>query len=245
MGIVNAGALPIYDDIAPDLLKLCEDAILNRTTDATEKLLEYAQREKATGPKEKVVQEEWRTKSVQSRLEHALVKGISNSPAKFYENSQLGLGIVDFIVEDTEEARKMFPSSLNVIEGPLMSGICILIKFACFSNFWSKGMSVVGDLFGAGKMFLPQVIKSARVMKKAVAHLIPFMEAEKAEKQKNNPGAELLPQHAGSFYVVLICFTSSHSQHRDYFIGHCEGRRARYWEEYSRCGAGMQQLQSH
>ena len=80
MGIVNAGALPIYDDIEPELLKLCEDAILNRTNDATEKLLEYAQKEKTTGPKEKVVQEEWRTKSVQSRLEHALVKGTQMSP---------------------------------------------------------------------------------------------------------------------------------------------------------------------
>eukprot|EP00026_Physarum_polycephalum_P000861 Phypoly_transcript_00862.p1 GENE.Phypoly_transcript_00862~~Phypoly_transcript_00862.p1 ORF type:complete len:1261 (+),score=203.53 Phypoly_transcript_00862:42-3785(+) len=170
MGIVNAGALPIYDDIAPELLKLCEDAILNRSSDATEKLLEYAQREKSTGPKEKAVQEEWRTKPVQSRLEHALVKGI-----------------VDYIVEDTEEARKMFPSSLNVIEGPLMSG-----------------MSVVGDLFGAGKMFLPQVIKSARVMKKAVAYLIPFMEIEKAEKQKNDPNASSQPQHAGTVVLATV-----------------------------------------
>eukprot|EP01132_Coremiostelium_polycephalum_P011877 gene11877-14527_t len=148
MGIVNAGQLPIYDDIDKDLLKMVEDAILNRTSDATEKLLEYAQKSAKT-EKTSTEVEEWRTKPVGERITHALVKGITSH-----------------IIEDTEEARKTMPSSLNVIEGPLMDG-----------------MNVVGDLFGAGKMFLPQVIKSARVMKKAVAHLIPFMEEEKAQKR--------------------------------------------------------------
>ncbi|EFA77656.1 cobalamin-dependent methionine synthase [Heterostelium album PN500] len=154
MGIVNAGQLPIYDDIEKDLLTMVEDAILNRTNDATERLLEHAQKNAKT-EKATTEVEEWRTKDVSSRITHALVKGITN-----------------FITEDTEEARNTLPSSLSVIEGPLMSG-----------------MNVVGDLFGAGKMFLPQVIKSARVMKKAVAYLIPFMEEEKAAKRALNADA--------------------------------------------------------
>ncbi|EGG20151.1 cobalamin-dependent methionine synthase [Cavenderia fasciculata] len=157
MGIVNAGALPIYDDIDKDLLLMCEDAILNRSNDSTERLLEYAQRSKGSEGAGKAAEvEEWRTKPVQERISHALVKGITSH-----------------IIEDTEEARLTMPSALRVIEGPLMSG-----------------MDVVGDLFGAGKMFLPQVIKSARVMKKAVAHLIPFMEEEKLAKRARGEVAE-------------------------------------------------------
>jgi len=145
MGIVNPGMLQIYDDIPKDLLVLVEDVLLNRTDDATEKLLAYAETVKAKGKKiEK--DEEWRKLPVNERLAHALVKGIT-----------------DYIEVDTEESRKTFPRSLEVIEGPLMAG-----------------MSIVGDLFGSGKMFLPQVVKSARVMKKAVAYLTPFMEQEKA-----------------------------------------------------------------
>lgn len=157
MGIVNAGALVIYEDIPKDLLQLIEDAILNRREDATERLLEYAEKEKemkkSGGSAEaSKIAAEWRSKPVEERIAHALIKGI-----------------VEFIEDDTEEARQRFDHALQVIEGPMM-----------------KGMSVVGDLFGAGKMFLPQVIKSARVMKKAVAYLIPFIEEEKAKKQGGN-----------------------------------------------------------
>ena len=147
MGIVNAGALPLYDDIDKTLLKICEDLLWNLDPEGTEKLLEYAQTHSG-GAKVAASADEWRSLSVEERLQHSLVKGIDK-----------------FVVEDTEEARQdtnLYPRPLNVIEGPLM-----------------RGMSIVGDLFGAGKMFLPQVIKSARVMKKAVAHLIPFMEEER------------------------------------------------------------------
>jgi len=147
MGIVNAGCLPLYDDIPKDLLKICEDLLWNLDPEGTDKLLEYSLSHSA-GAKAEVVVDEWRSKNVQERLQHSLVKGIDK-----------------FVVEDTAEARintSLYPRPLNVIEGPLM-----------------KGMSIVGDLFGAGKMFLPQVIKSARVMKKAVAYLIPFMEEER------------------------------------------------------------------
>lgn len=150
MAIVNAGNLPLYDDIEPKLLQLCEDLLWNRDPGSTEKLLQYAQG-LGKGAKKQIVTDEWRNGNVEERLEHALVKGIDK-----------------YVVEDTEEARQcleMYPRPLNVIEGPLM-----------------KGMGVVGDLFGAGKMFLPQVIKSARVMKKAVGHLIPFMEKEREER---------------------------------------------------------------
>jgi 5-methyltetrahydrofolate--homocysteine methyltransferase len=146
MAIVNAGALPLYDDIEPELRGLCEDVILNRRADATERLLEAASRFKGDGgarPKEKDLA--WREAPVAERLTHALVHGIT-----------------DFIEADTEEARQAAARPLDVIEGPLMAG-----------------MNVVGDLFGAGKMFLPQVVKSARVMKQAVAYLQPFLEAEK------------------------------------------------------------------
>ncbi|XP_048026464.1 methionine synthase isoform X2 [Megalobrama amblycephala] len=149
MGIVNAGNLPVYDDIDKELLLLCENIIWNRDPDATEKLLLYAQNN-AKGGKKVIQTDEWRHSSVEERLEYALIKGIEKH-----------------VVEDTEEARLQtdrYPRPLHVIEGPLMNG-----------------MKTVGDLFGAGKMFLPQVIKSARVMKKAVGHLIPFMEEERQQ----------------------------------------------------------------
>jgi 5-methyltetrahydrofolate--homocysteine methyltransferase len=144
MGIVNAGNLPVYDEIPGDLLQMVEDVILNRRKDATERLIAYAEKLKGKAGKEEKV-EEWRSASVQERLKHALVRGI-----------------LDHISEDTEEARGQYPRSLDVIEGPLMDG-----------------MNIVGDLFGSGKMFLPQVVKSARVMKKAVAVLEPWLQAEK------------------------------------------------------------------
>lgn len=144
MGIVNPSQLEVYDEIDKQLLEYVEDVLLDRRDDATERLLEYAEKVKGKG-KEKVVDEEWRKQPVAERLSHALVKGI-----------------VDYIDADTEEARQQFDRPLEVIEGPLMSG-----------------MNIVGDLFGQGKMFLPQVVKSARVMKKAVAYLMPFMEEEK------------------------------------------------------------------
>jgi 5-methyltetrahydrofolate--homocysteine methyltransferase len=147
MGIVNPAMLEVYDNIPKDLLERVEDVLLNRRDDSTERLLEFA--ETVRGDKKiEVIDEEWRKEPVSKRLEHALVKGL-----------------VDFIVEDTEEARLQHDKPIQVIEGPLMAG-----------------MNVVGDLFGAGKMFLPQVVKSARVMKKAVAHLQPFIEAEKDGK---------------------------------------------------------------
>lgn len=145
MGIVNAGQLAVYEEIEPHLRELVEDVILNRRPDATERLVEHAETIKGQGGAAAEVDEAWRKEPVEERLKHALLKGI-----------------VKYIDEDTEEARKKYPTGLAIIEGPLMDG-----------------MSVVGDLFGAGKMFLPQVVKSARVMKKAVAYLTPFMEAEK------------------------------------------------------------------
>lgn len=144
MGIVNAGMIEVYEEIPKDLLVLVEDVILNRRPDSTERLVSFAETLKAKG-KVEVAEQEWRSGTVDERLSHALVKGIT-----------------DFIEADTEEARKKYGRPLRVIEGPLMDG-----------------MKVVGDLFGAGKMFLPQVVKSARVMKKAVFYLLPFMEAEK------------------------------------------------------------------
>jgi 5-methyltetrahydrofolate--homocysteine methyltransferase len=143
MGIVNAGQLVVYEDIEPELLELVEDVIFDRRDDATERLVEYAGRVKGEATRREV-DLSWREAPVEKRLEHALVHGI-----------------VDFIEEDTEEARQRADRPLDVIEGPLMSG-----------------MQVVGDLFGDGKMFLPQVVKSARAMKRAVAYLEPFMEAE-------------------------------------------------------------------
>ncbi|NUT54051.1 MAG: dihydropteroate synthase, partial [Saccharothrix sp.] len=144
MGIVNAGQLAVYEDIPKDLLELVEDVLFDRRPDATDRLVSFAETVAGKGTK-RVVDLAWREGPVAKRLEHALVHGI-----------------VDFIVEDTEEARLAAARPLDVIEGPLMDG-----------------MKVVGDLFGSGKMFLPQVVKSARVMKRAVAHLEPFMDAEK------------------------------------------------------------------
>ena len=145
MGIVNAGQLAVYTDIPGDLRERVEDVVLNRRDDATERLLDIADATKGTAAKDSVPDLSWRQKTVGKRLEHALVKGIT-----------------EFIVEDTEEARLETARPIEVIEGPLMDG-----------------MNVVGDLFGSGQMFLPQVVKSARVMKQAVAHLLPFIEEEK------------------------------------------------------------------
>ncbi|MCA3255481.1 MAG: dihydropteroate synthase, partial [Alphaproteobacteria bacterium] len=150
MGIVNAGQLDVYDTIDPELREACEDVILNRRTDATERMLDLAEKFKGGGQVAEKTAEEWRSWPVEQRLSHALVKGLDA-----------------FVVEDTEEARLTAARPIEVIEGPLMAG-----------------MNVVGDLFGEGKMFLPQVVKSARVMKKAVAHLIPYIEAEKEEGAK-------------------------------------------------------------
>jgi 5-methyltetrahydrofolate--homocysteine methyltransferase len=144
MGIVNAGQLAVYEEIPKELLALVEDVLLNRRPDATERLVTFAETVKQKD-KAAAKDDEWRQWTVEERLSHALVKGIT-----------------DYIDQDTEEARKKYPKPLAVIEGPLMAG-----------------MNVVGDLFGSGKMFLPQVVKSARVMKKAVAYLMPFMEEEK------------------------------------------------------------------
>ena len=153
MGIVNAGQLKVYDEIAPELRDLCEDVVLNRRDDATERLLAFAETVKAKG-KVIVKDETWRKGSVEERLSHALVNGIT-----------------DYIDQDTEEARLKYPRPLDVIEGPLMAG-----------------MNIVGDLFGSGKMFLPQVVKSARVMKKSVAILTPYIEAEKEKWVAENGG---------------------------------------------------------
>jgi 5-methyltetrahydrofolate--homocysteine methyltransferase len=146
MGIVNAGQLDVYDDIPSELKDACEDVVLNRRPDSTERLLDIATKYKGDGSVAEAKTEEWRLLPVAKRLEHALIKGIDQ-----------------YVVEDTEEARQQFARPIEVIEGPLMDG-----------------MNVVGDLFGSGKMFLPQVVKSARVMKKSVAHLLPFIEAEKS-----------------------------------------------------------------
>jgi 5-methyltetrahydrofolate--homocysteine methyltransferase len=147
MGIVNAGQLEVYDDIPKDLLERVEDVLLNRRSDATDRLTEFSESVKKKDKKVDARVLAWREADVEERLKHALIHGIT-----------------DFIDPDVEEARQKYPRPLSIIEGPLMDG-----------------MNVVGDLFGSGKMFLPQVVKSARVMKKAVAYLMPFMEAEKAK----------------------------------------------------------------
>jgi len=153
MGIVNAGQLAIYDDLPTELRDAVEDVVLNRRDDATERLLDIADKFKGDGSTVKKEEDlAWREEPVSKRIAHAMVKGIDA-----------------FIVEDTEEARLQFDRPIQVIEGPLMDG-----------------MNVVGDLFGDGKMFLPQVVKSARVMKKAVAHLLPYIEAEKSEGARSN-----------------------------------------------------------
>ena len=168
MGIVNAGQLQIYDEIEPTLKHLCETVILNRdnlNNEATEKLIEFASTVK-TKDKEEKKEELWRSESVEKRLAHALVNGIT-----------------EFIEVDTEEARLKYNKPIEVIEGPLMTG-----------------MNVVGDLFGAGKMFLPQVVKSARVMKKSVATLTPFIEAEK--KDTSNAPKILLATVKGDVHDI-------------------------------------------
>jgi len=152
MGIVNAGQLAVYDDLPAELRDAVEDVVLNHNNEATEKLLELAEKYHGNAVAEKKEDLSWREKPVAKRIEHALVKGLDQ-----------------YVVEDTEEARLTFARPIEVIEGPLMDG-----------------MNVVGDLFGSGKMFLPQVVKSARVMKKAVAHLLPYIEAEKSGAVETN-----------------------------------------------------------
>jgi len=179
MGIVNASQLAVYDDLPEELRERVEDVILNRRDDATDRLLEIADKYKGGGKEAKKEDLEWRSWPVAKRLEHALVKGIDT-----------------YVVEDTEEARQSFDRPIHVIEGPLMDG-----------------MNVVGDLFGEGKMFLPQVVKSARVMKKAVAHLIPYIEAEKTEGANKSNGRILMATVKGDVHdigknivsVVLQC----------------------------------------
>ncbi|MDC9724493.1 MAG: methionine synthase [Gammaproteobacteria bacterium] len=159
MGIVNAGQLAIYDDLAEELRERVEDVVLNRRDDSTERLLDIAEKYRGDGKKVEVKEDlEWRSWEVEKRLEHALVKGIT-----------------EFIDEDTELCRQNAERPIQVIEGALMDG-----------------MNVVGDLFGAGKMFLPQVVKSARVMKKAVAYLMPFIEDEKEEGDENSSNGKIL-----------------------------------------------------
>ncbi|MTI31890.1 methionine synthase [Xanthovirga aplysinae] len=178
MGIVNAGMIEVYEEIDKELLERVEDVLLNRREDSTERLVDFAETVKQSG-KKKVENLEWRNASVEERLSHALVKGI-----------------VDYIEEDTEEARLNLGKPLKVIEGPLMDG-----------------MNIVGDLFGEGKMFLPQVVKSARVMKKAVAYLLPYLEAEKEGNQTQSAGKILLATVKGDVHdigknivgVVLAC----------------------------------------
>jgi 5-methyltetrahydrofolate--homocysteine methyltransferase len=170
MGIVNAGQLVVYDEIEPQLKELCEDVILNKRPDATERLVTFAETVRAKGKEGEKKDETWRTHSVEERLKHALVNGIT-----------------DYIDIDTEEARQKYPKPLDVIEGPLMAG-----------------MDVVGDLFGSGKMFLPQVVKSARVMKKSVAILTPYIEAEKEERLKAHLAAGTKNEEAAGAAKVLM-----------------------------------------
>jgi 5-methyltetrahydrofolate--homocysteine methyltransferase len=182
MGIVNAGQMAVYDDLAPELREACEDVVLDRRPDAAERLLALAQKFQGHGKEKKEADLAWRERPVDERLSHALVHGIT-----------------DFIEVDVEEARRKAERPLHVIEGPLMDG-----------------MNVVGDLFGSGKMFLPQVVKSARVMKQAVAYLMPFMEQEKKDKgieKKSSNGKIVMATVKGDVHdigknivgVVLQC----------------------------------------
>ncbi len=168
MGIVNAGMIEVYEEIPKDLLERVEDVLFNRRDDATDRLMEYAERVKGDGGRQLKQDLSWREGSLQERMTHALVRGIA-----------------DYIEEDTEEARQSFDRPLQVIEGPLMNG-----------------MNVVGDLFGAGKMFLPQVVKSARVMKKAVAYLTPYIEEEKAAGGGHSKGKILLATVKGDVHDI-------------------------------------------
>ena len=167
MGIVNAGMIEVYEDINPELLLLVEDVLFNRHDGATERLTTYAESIHESG-KVAVKEEEWRQQSVEKRLAHALVKGIT-----------------DYIVADTEEARLLYSSPLEVIEGPLMDG-----------------MNIVGDLFGSGKMFLPQVVKSARVMKQSVAYLTPFIDAEKEKSGVTSKGKIIMATVKGDVHDI-------------------------------------------
>jgi 5-methyltetrahydrofolate--homocysteine methyltransferase len=169
MGIVNAGALQVYDEIDPVLRELCEDVIQNRNPDATERLVTFAETVKAKGKEEKK-DDAWRATSVEERLKHALVNGIT-----------------DYIDQDTEEARQKYAAPLEVIEGPLMAG-----------------MDVVGDLFGSGRMFLPQVVKSARVMKKSVAILTPYIEAEKEVRRLAHEKAGTINEEGAGAARILL-----------------------------------------
>ena len=169
MAIVNASMISVYDDIDKELLEKVEDVLLNRRPDATERLIEFAEGVKGLSRSKDKETDAWRAGTVEERLSHALVKGIT-----------------EFVEEDTEEARQNYPKPLDVIEGPLMDG-----------------MKVVGNLFGAGKMFLPQVVKSARVMKKAVAYLDPFMEAEKGKsKEKKSRGKIVMATVKGDVHDI-------------------------------------------
>jgi len=169
MGIVNAGQLAVYDDLPEELRNAVEDVVLNRSPDATEKLLDIADNYRGDGMQAKKADDEWRKLPVAKRLEHALVKGIDA-----------------WVEADTEEARLQFDRPIEVIEGPLMDG-----------------MNVVGDLFGDGKMFLPQVVKSARVMKKAVAVLLPYIEAEKSgDSASNSNGTVLMATVKGDVHDI-------------------------------------------
>lgn len=179
MGIVNAGQLDVYDAIPDELRERVEDVILNRRSDATERLLEIAAKYQNHSQEILIEEAEWRSWPIAQRLSHALVKGIDA-----------------YIVEDTEEARRQYSRPIEVIEGPLMAG-----------------MNIVGDLFGAGKMFLPQVVKSARVMKRSVAYLIPFIEADKSAEAQKTKGRIIMATVKGDVHdigknivgVVLQC----------------------------------------
>ena len=179
MGIVNAGMIEVYEEIPNELLERVEDVLFNRRNDATERLTEFAENVKGDGGRVLKKDLSWREEPLQKRIEHALVRGIT-----------------EYIEEDVEAARQELPRPLSVIEGPLMDG-----------------MNVVGDLFGAGKMFLPQVVKSARVMKKAVAYLTPYIEAEKKAGESSSKGTILMATVKGDVHdigknivgVVLAC----------------------------------------
>src|SRR4029077_14795608 len=179
LGIVNAGQLGVSARLRPPLRAACEDVVLNRRNDATERLLEIAARYKGEGGTRSEEDLEWRRLEVGKRLEYALVKGID-----------------DYIIEDTEAARQQTARPLDVIEGPLMDG-----------------MNVVGDLFGSGKMFLPQVVKSARVMKRAVAYLVPYIEQSKEAGARRSNGRMVVATVKGDVHdigknivgVVLQC----------------------------------------
>lgn len=179
MGIVNAGMIQIYDEIEKELLEKVEDVVLNRSVDAAEKLIEFAEQYKSEGTQKSVNKLEWRTRDCRERLKHALIKGIT-----------------EFIEEDMEEARKLYPQALQIIEEPLM-----------------EGMKAVGVLFGEGKMFLPQVVKSARVMKTAVTALMPYIDEEKGNSKKSSAGKIVFATVKGDVHdigknivsVVLAC----------------------------------------